>query len=264
MERSDFFKTTKPLVFGHRGFSALAPENTLSAFALCVEKGIEAVEFDVHECKSGELVIIHDHSLQRVAQVEGVVEESDYKFLASLDVGSHKGPEFAGEKIPLLSELFEQFGSALLYDIELKTYEKKDSGLALKTYNLIKQFKLENRCLISSFNPFAVRWFNRVSQGTIPTAIIYSETKELPKMFHHGWGRHIAKASMLKPDYLQVDAQSIAKLQQRRGYPMIAWTVNSATECRRLLDLGIDGLIGDDPLMLLDEVQAHTNGRVRE
>lgn len=264
MKNNDFFNLPKPLVFGHRGFSELAPENTLSAFALCVEKGIGAVELDVHECKSGELVIIHDHSLQRVANVEGVVEESNYEFLSSLDVGSHKDPKFAGEKIPLLSELFEQFGSTLFYDIELKTYEKRDSGLASKTYNLIKQFNLQKHCIISSFNPFAVRWFNRASQRTIPTAIIYGETKELPKIFHHGWGRHLAKATILKPDFVQVDEQSIAKLQQKRGYPMIAWTVNSASDCQRLLNLGVDGIIGNDPLMLLNEVQAYTSGRALE
>ena len=97
-----FAGVPRPLLFGHRGYSSVAPENTMEAFDLCVGRGIPGAELDVHLCKSGELVIIHDHELQRLAGIDAVVEDSTYAELRQLDVGSHKDPRFAGARIPLL------------------------------------------------------------------------------------------------------------------------------------------------------------------
>jgi len=62
-----FARTDRPLLFGHRGYSLLAPENTMKAFDLCAERNIPGVELDVHLCKTGELVVIHDHNLRRLS-----------------------------------------------------------------------------------------------------------------------------------------------------------------------------------------------------
>ncbi|MDD2296482.1 MAG: glycerophosphodiester phosphodiesterase family protein, partial [Sphaerochaetaceae bacterium] len=99
----------RPLLFGHRGYSELAPENTMAAFDLCVTHEIPGIEIDVHLCKTGELVVIHDHDLLRLAGVENTVEEMSLTELKQLDVGSHKDKKFAGERIPLLEELFTTY-----------------------------------------------------------------------------------------------------------------------------------------------------------
>lgn len=257
MSRELFAGIGKPVVFGHRGHSEAAPENTMAAFRLCVQHGVPAVELDVHLCKTGELVVIHDHKLNRLAGVDGTVEESTFEYLRSLDVGSHKDARFASERIPLLSELFAECGDKLFYDVELKVHGKADTGLAATTWETIKAFKLEHRCMVSSFNPFAVRYFNRASAKSIPTAVIYCESDDVPRILQHGWGRHLAQATVLKPDHRQVDAAMVAKMRTAKGYPISTWTVNDRTECRRLLEVGIDGIIGNDPLMLLEEVAKH-------
>ncbi|MDD3997437.1 MAG: glycerophosphodiester phosphodiesterase family protein [Sphaerochaetaceae bacterium] len=255
MQQQFFPSEKKPLLFAHRGYSSIAAENTLSAFMLAVEQGIPGVELDVHLCKTGELVVIHDHNLKRVANVDAEVEQSTFAFLRSLDVGSHKDPSYTGEKIPLLRELFEQCGSKLYYDIELKVRGKSDTGLAKKTWETICEYHMQDRCMVSSFNPLAIRYFNDVSNKSIPTAVIYSDTDDLPKILRHGWGRHIAKATILKPDRKLVDEHMINSMKNRRGYPIVVWTVDDLSEGIRLLDMGVDGIISNNPKLFVKELQ---------
>ena len=177
----------RPLIFGHRGYASLAPENTMAAFALCATRGIFGIELDVHLCRSGELVVIHDHTVTRVANAPGRVEEMKLGELRELDVGNHAGSRYSGERIPLLQEVFDTFGDSIHYDIELKMEGTRNTGLAAKTWDLIQATHLENVVLVSSFNPFAIRQFNQASRFAVPTAVIYSEDKEVPKPLRHGW-----------------------------------------------------------------------------
>ncbi len=245
----------KPLLFGHRGYSALAPENTMEAFKLCVDQGIPGVELDVHLCKTGELVVIHDHDLKRLAGVEGLVEDLTFEELRRLDVGSHKNPKFKGARIPLLSELFESFGNKLYYDVELKVSGTKDTGIGKKTWETIKEYHLEEYCMVSSFNPFSIRYFNRSSKRAIPSAVIYCVSESVPKVLQKGAGRHLAKASVLKPIHKQVTAQTMERFRSSKGYPICTWTVDDLDTARRVLNLKVDGIISNDPGMLLNEVQ---------
>ena len=246
-----FAGVPRPLLFGHRGYSSVAPENTMEAFDLCVGRGIPGAELDVHLCKSGELVIIHDHELQRLAGIDAVVEDSTYAELRQLDVGSHKDPRFAGARIPLLSELFSRHGRSLYYDVELKVRGTKDTGIARKTWELIRSHGLEDRCLVSSFNPFAIRRFNAVSHNAIPTAVIYCEDEEVPRILQHGWGRHIARATVLKPEWIQVNGPMMNRFSRRKGYPVLVWTVDEKEKGLKLLEQGVEGLISNDPSLFL-------------
>ncbi len=247
--RTLFPHAKRPLLFGHRGYSELAPENTMLAFDLCATYDIPGVEIDVHLCRTGELVIIHDHKLERLAGVEGEVEEMSLADLRQLDVGIHKDKKFKGERIPLLEELFEKHGKNFYYDVELKVHGYKDTGIARKTWETIQAYNLEEVCLVSSFNPFAIRYFNKASNRAIPTAIIYSESTEVPKILRHGWGRHIAQATVLKPEQKLVTANMLAKFSSRKGYPILTWTINDKQEGETLLKLGVDGLISNDPVL---------------
>ncbi len=235
---------TGPMLFGHRGYSSLEPENTLSAFLLCIEKHIPGVELDVQLCKTGELVVVHDANMKRVSGRDALVSDLTFEELRSLDVGKQ-------QQVPLLSELFESCKDKLYYDIELKVPGLQDGGLAEKTWQTIKAFGLENRCMISSFNPFALRTFNTISKGALPTAVIFDDSPSIPKIFRHGWGRHIARCSYLKPPLAQLNETFVRKFKQHRGYQICTWTVDDLKEGRRALDLGADGLISNDPAQFL-------------
>ncbi|MBI9093903.1 MAG: glycerophosphodiester phosphodiesterase [Sphaerochaeta sp.] len=235
---------TTPMVFGHRGYSSLEPENTLPAFLLCIEKHIPGVELDVQVCKTGELVVVHDANMKRVSGRDSLVSDLTFEELRSLDVGKK-------HQVPLLSELFESCKDKLYYDIELKVPGLHDGGLSEKTWQTIKAFGLEERCMVSSFNPFALRRFNKISKGSLPTAVIFDESPSVPKIFHHGWGRHIAQSSYLKPPLAQLDEAFVRKFTQQRGYQICTWTVDDLQEGRRALDLGALILISNDPALLL-------------
>lgn len=234
----------KPLLFGHRGYSSLKPENTLAAFKLCIEKGIPGVELDVQLCRTGEVVIVHDPNMKRVSAKDALVAELSLDELKSLDLGE-------GERVPLLSELFSCCGDALFYDIELKVPGINDGGLAEKTWQIIQAFSLEGRCMISSFNPFALRRFNKVSKRALPSAVIFDESPLVPRVFHHGWGRHIAQATYLKPPLAQLDRTFVQKFKHKKHYPLCVWTIDDLTEGRGALEMGADGLISNDPAIFL-------------
>lgn len=107
-------------VTGHRGYRELFPENTLISFQRAVEAGAERIELDVHQSRDGRLVVHHDYHLGETDNGEGLIFDCDWEYLSSLDAGSWFSEEFAGTKIPLLEEVFEEFGDKIEYEIELK------------------------------------------------------------------------------------------------------------------------------------------------
>ena len=269
--KSEFFEQLasqrKVLVFGHRGFSQDYPENTMVSFSRCAENPlIDAVELDVHLCRSGEIVVAHDFSLKRTAGLDREIEDLTFDELKSVDVGSFKGPQFSDQRVPLLSELFSSFGSRFYYDIELKVKAwDVNPTLSRKVVALIDDFGLRERVLVSSFNPFALRAFNRVSRCSFPTADIFEHSQSIPKPLRDGAGRFVSRASYQKPGFRQVDASMISR---RNCLPIITWTVNERSEADRLLALNgtkegdkmhVFGLIGNDPNMLADAV-SHWKG----
>ena len=243
----------RPMLFGHRGYSSLEPENTLLAFQLCLEKHIPGVELDVQLCKTGELVIVHDANLKRVSGRDALVRELTFDELRSLDIGK-------GQQVPLLSELFALCKDTLYYDIELKVPGLQDGGLAEKVWQTIREFGLEGQCMISSFNPFAIRRFNKISKRALPTAVIFDESPSVPRIFWHGWGRNVAQCSYLKPPLDQLDEALVRKFKKRKGYPLCVWTVDSIDEGKRALDLGIDALISNDPAIFLPLLHQKNEG----
>src|SRR5437868_11167811 len=111
-----------PIVFAHRGANRLTPENTMSAFRKAQELGATAFELDVQLSKDGIPVVIHDGSLERTTDGEGMVAEHTFEELCELDAGSWFGNEFIEEKIPSLEEVLQEFIPLDIYlNLELKT-----------------------------------------------------------------------------------------------------------------------------------------------
>ena len=99
------------LLFGHRGYSAIAPENTLAAFRSLIDHQIPGVELDVHLSRDGNVVVIHDGNLKRTTGKDSLVQECTAAQIRTLDAGLWFGEKFKGEKIPLLGEVFALLGS---------------------------------------------------------------------------------------------------------------------------------------------------------
>src|SRR5512140_2434513 len=104
----------RPLVLGHRGASADAPENTLAAFRLALAQGADGVELDVWRCATGEVVVVHDEDLRRVAGLPVRVPDATLAELRAADVGAWKGEAFRGERVPLLEEVLSALPAAVV------------------------------------------------------------------------------------------------------------------------------------------------------
>jgi Glycerophosphoryl diester phosphodiesterase len=146
-----------------------------------------------------------------------------------------------------LGELFEQLGGKAYFDIELKSRSTLDTGLTSKVAEEIRANRLERRCVVSSFNPFALRHF-RHAEPNVPIGIIWSHSDELYWFLRHGEGALIANVDFLKPEASL--AHALPWYLRIGGKPVIPWTVNDGVAARSLLDGGAAGVISD----IADEV----------
>ena len=144
-------------VAAHRGWSEKYPENTMIAYRKAAELGVDQIEIDVRESKDGHLVIMHDATVDRTTNGSGRVDSMTLEELRSLDAGSWKGAEFAGEKIPTLEEFLEFAVSLpeMTYDIEIKEYLvswSAEENFCDRILSLIDEYGLTDRCVINSFS----------------------------------------------------------------------------------------------------------------
>ena len=145
-------------VAAHRGFCAKYPENTMEAFKAAIAVGADEIETDVRMSADGELVLIHDHTVERTTNGTGFVREKTLAELRALDAGVKMGAEFAGAKIPTLREFLELVKDTdMTVDIELKEYPTEGNEevayLACdKTIAMLDEYGFANRCVINSWN----------------------------------------------------------------------------------------------------------------
>ena len=146
-------------VAAHRGVSASYPENTMEAFRAAIAMGVDQIETDVHVTKDGELVLVHDHTLERTTNGKGYIYDHTLAKLKALDAGAKFDPKFAGAKIPTLRELLELIKDhpTMTLDIELKEYptegrEEIAFSVCDRILALLEEYGYTDRCVINSFN----------------------------------------------------------------------------------------------------------------
>lgn len=250
----------RPLLFAHRGISAVAPENTMASFKLAREKGVPGIELDIHLTADGFVPVFHDHDTGRVggagdippgpgAKGKGLsLEKSGWAELHAVDIGSWKGPQYKAERMILLSELFEEFGADFYYDIELKSTISADYGLEAAAVKIIREADggrgLAERILISSFNPISLARIKGL-MPELPTAIIWCKDEGLPFYLRHGEGRWIGRVDYLKPEYRKVNPLSSFRWRKVGGYEVVPWTVDEPELARKLIGAGCSGVISN-------------------
>jgi len=237
---TDFYQG-RTLNFAHRGARTVAPENTLAAFRLAADQGADGVELDVQLSADGQIVVIHNDTVDATTDGTGPVAQMPLAALRELDAGSYFSPEFAGERIPTLDEVFEEFGHRLLLNVELKALSVTGNSarrLAAAVVDAIRRHGLASRVLLSSFNPLALRAVKRIDRS-LPVGYLYA-----PDLRHEA--RH--------PHHSMVDAPYM-QWARRRAYRVNVWTVNDVEDIRRMRDLGVDMIISDRPDLVQDVLQ---------
>jgi glycerophosphoryl diester phosphodiesterase len=239
----------RPLVLGHRGASADAPENTLAAFRRAMEQGADGFELDVQRCATGEVVVLHDEDTRRVAGEALRVVESPLSALRALDVGAWRGDAFRGERIPLLSEVLEALPGALV-NVELKG---RDPRLAQAVAELVRRAGAGQRALVSSFRPGLLAAF-RAAAPEIARGLLLDD--EPPWRLRAALGERLGRPAAIHPALGLVTA-SRARRWRARGLAVNVWTVDEPADVERLAALGAGALITNVP----GEVAAWLRGR---
>ena len=236
----------RTLNFAHRGASYHAPENTLSAFQLARDMGADGIELDVQLSHDGTAVVIHDATVDRTTDGFGAVADLTLAELKELDAGSWVSSDFAGERIPTLTEVFEAVGQDLLLNLELKVMVSEPTGLEEVVVSLIAHYGMKDRVLISSFNPLALQRVRR-AHPHIPLALLYGAS--LPGAELERWVQDLQPLAALHPEHRLVNATHLAWAREH-NCRVNTWTVDEPGEMRRLLALGVEGLITNRPDLL--------------
>lgn len=238
----------RPIVFAHRGASAHAPENTLAAFELALRQGADAVELDAKLTADGQVVVIHDQTVDRTTDGSGKVRELTLAEIRKLDAGSHFDVAFRGEPVPTLEEVLKAIGQLTYVNIELTNYASMTDKLPEKTAALVKRLKLTRRVMFSSFNPIALRKVQHLLPDT-PIGLLAMPGGR--GWLARGWlGRLLVHYQTLNPEKGDVTERLVEQMQ-RMGRGVLAYTVNEEADMRRLVEIGVDGIFTDDaPLAL--------------
>lgn len=240
-----FNMISNPVIFAHRGASNYAPENTLAAFDLAYRQGAKAIELDAKLSADGKVVVIHDQTVDRTTEGSGKVKEMRLAQLKELDAGSHFDVSFKGEQIPTLDEVLAAFGDLLFINVELTNYASLLDPLPEKVAGLVTRHKLSQRVMFSSFNPIALLRIRRLMPET-PIGLLALPGKS------GGWARswlgRTISYQALHPAFRDVTSALVESCHQR-GQRVFVWTVNQVEEMRSLLDLKVDGIFTDDPVL---------------
>lgn len=233
----------KPAIFAHRGASAYAPENTLSAFELALRQGADGIELDAKLSADGQVVVIHDQTVDRTTGAHGRVDQLSLAQLKALDAGSSFSPQFQGERIPTLEEVFATLGKRLLINVELTNYRSATDALVPKVAELVRRHGLQDWVLFSSFHPLNLLRARRLLPS-VPAGFLLLPGKAAA-LIYKVLGRWLSP-KFVHPYFADVDPAYLAA-QRRLGRGVNVWTVNQAEDMRRLFDLGVDGIFTDDP-----------------
>lgn len=259
-------RTKQPLIIAHRGASAVAPENTLAAFARALDDGADGIEFDVQLARDGVPVIIHDSDLRRTANRTGGVADIAAAELGSIDAGSwfnRKYPKLAQpayekECVPTLAQVFRLITSSARKDclcyVELKIDKpgRRYATLAQAVADLIAEYSLHRRAIVVSFNLHALSHMKKVDPAIRTGALFEPRTKPLTALRKRAIvaGAIESGAEEILLHRLMA-RRRLVDLAAHKGLRPVVWTVDDARWIARAKDLGIHALITNDPAKLI-------------
>ncbi|MBM7648123.1 glycerophosphoryl diester phosphodiesterase [Bacillus ectoiniformans] len=229
------------LIFGHRGYSLIAPENTMTAFIKAEQAGAEGIELDVQLTKDGELAVIHDEKVDRTTNGKGYVKDYLAQDLQKLDASyTFKGLEET-PRIPLLREVFEWMkNNEIICNIELKNNELPYEGMEEKVIQLIREYHYEQRVIISSFNHYSLTHFYQLAPD-IETAPLYSSNLYMPWTYAQA-----IRAKAIHPNIRTLN-NHIIQSSLESGVSVRPYTVNKEKQMRWLIEQKCSAFFTDDP-----------------
>lgn len=243
----------RPRVWAHRGGRRWPepnpPENSLAAINLCVDAGVYGIEIDVHKCMSGELVVLHGGiyggDVSHHTGGTGLVKDLTWQQIKALTAGSNAAPEYKDTTIPLLSEVFELVGGRCVLNIEIKNAPWPYPGFADDLIAMIEKYDAADTVVLSSFEHGILKEIHEkaphLKLGILIDGLILDIGEYAKKVGFQCWHPYLGE---LRADY--VEEAHRAKIEVN------IWTANTPDEWNLALELGVDGIVTDDPIGLTE------------
>ena len=235
--------------YAHRGFSGRYPENTLLAFEKAMEIGVDGIELDVQLTKDGEVVIIHDEKIDRTTDSKGNVIDYTYEELQKFDASYIYKGKVGFNKIPTLREYFNLIKeSDIVTNIELKTGIFEYLGIEKKVLDIIKEYHMEKRVIISSFNHYSVLRMKEISPeiecGFLSETWIINQGEYTKKYGVECYHPHFAMLN-----------EEVVKELKKYGIKINTWTVNEEKDIKDLINKKVDTIITNYPDLVKEIVK---------
>jgi glycerophosphoryl diester phosphodiesterase len=228
------------IVTAHKGFSAVAPENSLSSIRKAIEVGADYAEIDVQETADGVVVLNHDRDLMRVAGVPRRISEMTLAEVKAVDIGSRFSSEFAGEKVPTLGEVIALARDRIKVQIELKFYDR-DRKLAETVARMVEREHFESQCVVSSLHYDALLRVHQVDPHIRTAAIVTVAIGDIDR---------------LEVDGVSVNARNLSKRLIRavkaNHKDLYAWTVDDPRQMGTLMERGVPNIVTNRPDRLIE------------
>jgi glycerophosphoryl diester phosphodiesterase len=255
----DLVQARRPLIIAHRGYSSVAPENTSPAFKLAIAAGADLVELDTHHSKDGVPMVLHDNTLDRTTDATnrwsgvkvGIAAKSVAE-LKTLDAGKWFDAQFTGTAVPSLAEALEtiQGGGGM-------TLIERKEGDAATLAGLLTEKKLINHVVVQSFDWQFLREFHALRPGQVLGALgvpkCFADGRKpasKDKFLHAHWLDELAKTGASVVVWNKdVTTESVA-LAHQRGLKVWVYTIDDPKLANELLDMGVDGIITNNPGLL--------------
>jgi len=244
-----------PLLIAHRGESFDAPENTLAAFQLAWDRGIPAVELDVHVTSDGHAVVCHDEDTERTGGVKLVIKDRSLAVLRAIDVGAWKSPAFAGQVIPTLAEVFQGIPAGRCVFVEIKPGVEAVSAVA-KVVNAGDWSAIEIRFM--SFSADVVAELKRQLPKYGRYWLIEPEQDKQGR-----WSptpAEIAQTALAAGatgvdvgDGAWLTAEAVGVFRDAK-LDVVVWTVDDPERCKVLAGLGVSGITTNRAAWIRDQI----------
>ncbi|HET6243344.1 MAG: glycerophosphodiester phosphodiesterase [Bacteroidetes bacterium] len=241
------------MVIAHRGSSAIAPENTISAFKQAVIEGSDIIELDVHQSKDGVVLCIHDEELSRTTTGKGKVINFTFEELKLFDAGVKFSQKFKGETIPSLEQVLEEIKLPIL--IEIKNATGYYPEIEQNIINLLKKHNSINRCIIQSFENsilFKIRELNdqvelhKLVLGNLPIVPFHIDNK-----LKRGEITEYSNVKAINPNHKFLSKNLVDQIH-KNGQKVFTWTVDDESDMIKVIGFGVDGIITNYPDRLLN------------
>lgn len=252
MAANPWIRKDRPFVIAHRGHSMAFPENTIAAYRQAIELGVEMIECDVNISRDGQLVMIHDTTLDRTTTGTGRVNTVTWEEIQRLDAGEKFKPEFAGLRIPSTEEtllLYKEAG--ILGCFEVKGIDADESKrIAAALVKLVVKHAMLDTIFISSYQHAALQ----VAKSICPEVLLAPE--RLPDDAPADPSEALRQAQLCHAPVLQhqytVLTRDVVHLLHEHDIAVWSWSTNEESSMIFSIECGADALMGDDVQLMID------------